>query len=946
MNSFLRLLFTLAFLIGVGAHAADDAEAKQLHRLLDEEWEHTMETSPTWASQLGDRRWNDRWPDLSLAAIDREHARSQQVLERLAAIRRAALPAVEQLNYDLFRLSYEQDLEGFHFGRYLIPLDQRGGIQTEDELGDALRFETAKDYHDWIARLRSFGAYMDQTIALMREGMRRHLVQPKITMQRVPAQIEKQLVGTPEESPFFKPLKKIPAALEASERERLNAAAKAAIVASVLPAYRRFRDFFTHEYLPACLDGIGAWQWPEGEAMYAFLARQFTTTKLTPKEIHEIGLREVARIRGEMEKVKAASGFAGSLPEFFKFLRTDPRFYCADEKQLLLEYSATAKRIDPLLVKLFRTLPRTPYGVEAIPAKVAPDTTAAYYRQPAADGSRAGTFFVNLYKPESRPRWEMMALALHESVPGHHLQIALAQEQGDLPNFRRHAEYTAYVEGWALYAESLGSELGLYDDPSDKFGQLTYEMWRAVRLVVDTGIHAFHWDRDQAIAFFRENAPKSEPDIVNEVDRYISWPGQALAYKIGELRIKELRARATRELGEKFDVKEFHDTILLGGAMPLSLLEQRVDEWLQSKKPRQAERRPRLQILNGSSEPIDIFWLKNETERVPNGSVEPGQDTIITTTIGHRFAIVGHESKTEVTVASEVPVQGFRFGGVPAFYTQRIEAHGYPIVASAKVNPYALKEAAYLIDLMLAQRPDVRAAMIKSGSRMCLMAHDEYSSDLPEFAHFAREPHRDFPHISGRDYWDARCRGTGSSETDPFCTSAEENLLGFPGDPYAAECILIHEFAHCIHLRGMVNVDPTFDARLKAAYDAAMKAGLWKAAYASTNYHEYFAEGVQSWFDNNRFNDNEHNHVHLRAQLLEYDPGLAALCHEVFGDTEIKYTKPATRLTGHLAGYDPATAPTFAWPERLKQVKVEINAKVKARNEAARAASDSTPSPQ
>ncbi|MGB8169955.1 MAG: DUF885 domain-containing protein, partial [Chthoniobacteraceae bacterium] len=720
------LPFALLALSCFAAVAADD-EAQKLRRIFDDDWDHTMEMSPTWASQLGDRRWNDRWPDLSLAAIEREHARDQQMLERLAAIQRDALTPADRLNYDMFRLNYEQSIEGFRFGRHLIPLDQRAGIQTEDELGDALRFETVKDYEDWIARLRGFGGYMDQTIALMREGMKRGMVQPKVTMQRVPAQIEKLLVSEPEKSPFFRPLQHFSSGIGARDRERLTSAAKAAIAESVLPAFQRFQKFFATEYLPACLDGVGAWRLPEGEAFYAYVARSFTTTKLTPKEIHELGLREVTRIRDEMEKVKTQAGFAGTLPEFFAMLRTDRRFYCADEKQLLLEYQATAKRIDPTLVKLFRTLPRSPYGVEAIPAKTAPDTTAAYYRPLAADGSRAGTYFVNTYKPESRPRWEMMALSLHESVPGHHLQFALAQEQGELPRFRQHAEYTGYVEGWALYAESLGDELGLYDDPYSKMGQLTYEMWRAVRLVVDTGIHAFHWEREKAIAFFRENAPKSEQDIVNEVDRYISWPGQALAYKIGELKIKELRARATKQLGAAFDVKEFHDLILLGGAMPLSLLEQRVDEWLRSKKKDNVGQRPRLQIFNGSSEPIDIFWLKADTERVPNGSVDPGKDTVITTTLGHRFAIVGRESKTEATVASEASVQGFRFGGVPSFYTQSVSAGGFPIVASAKVNPYALKEAAFLVDMMLAKRPDVRDAMIKSGARMCIMAHNEYT---------------------------------------------------------------------------------------------------------------------------------------------------------------------------------------------------------------------------
>jgi hypothetical protein len=348
--------------------------------------------------------------------------------------------------------------------------------------------------------------------------------------------------------------------------------------------------------------------------------------------------------------------------------------------------------------------------------------------------------------------------------------------------------------------------------------------------------------------------------------------------------------------------------------------------------------RPKLQIINGSSQPIDIFWLNSSAERVPNGSVAPGKDSIITTTLGHRFEIVGHDNKKTATVTSEVPVQAFRFDppdkdGVPAFYTQRIRANGFPIVASTKVNPYALKEAAYLVNMMFAKRPEVREAMIKSGARMCIMAYNEYTTDLPEFTHLSAP--REFANLSAKDYWDARARGTGGSETDPYCSCAEENLLGYPGDPYAAECILIHEFAHNIHLRGLVNVDPTFDARLKAAYQAAMQAGLWKGKYASVNHHEYFAEGVQSWFDNNRENDHDHNNVNTRSELLEYDLGLAAICREVFGDTELKYTKPATRLTGHMAGYNPAMAPKFQWPERLQQAKAEIRAHAEARNQAA-----------
>jgi arylsulfatase A-like enzyme len=341
--------------------------------------------------------------------------------------------------------------------------------------------------------------------------------------------------------------------------------------------------------------------------------------------------------------------------------------------------------------------------------------------------------------------------------------------------------------------------------------------------------------------------------------------------------------------------------------------------------------RPKLQIINGTTQVMDVFWINDKGERVPNGSVQPGSNTIISTTLGHRFALVGREDLKESLVTAEVRVQAFRVGGVASFYTQRADAGGFPVVASARVNPYALKEAVYIIDMMLSKRPDVRAAMVKSGARLCILAHDEFTCDQPEWAWLATEPEKGFEDIGARDFRDARARGMGGSNTDPYCSCAEENLLAYEGDPYSTECILIHELAHNIHLRGMSNVDATFDPRVKACYDAAMKVGLWKGKYASVNHHEYFAEGVQSWFNNNRENDHDHNHVNTRAELLDYDPGLAALCREVFGDTVLKYTKPQTRLTGHLAGYDPKQAPRFAWPARLKKARELIRAKAKAR---------------
>ena len=579
------------FLLALGALSAwgqtdqmTPSASKALHDLFTTEWDYDMQQHPEHASTLGDRRWNDRWTDESLEATARRYQHNQEVLARLAKIDRSALAPADQLNYDLFKKGYEDHVEGYKFHWFLLPLNQRDGIQTIDELADALRFQTLKDYEDWVARMKAFPALMDQTIALMRQGIRERMVHPKVIMQRIPAQIDKQLVSDATQSGFYKPFLHFSNEISAADQKRLQAAARQAIEQQVVPAYQKFKSFFISEYIPACFDQVGAWQLPHGDELYAYDVRHYTTTNLTPEQVHQIGLKEVARINSEMQRVMQQTGFKGTREQFFAFLRTDPQFFYKTPEELFEAYQATAKTVDPNLVKMFRTLPRQPYGVEAIPAASAPDTTAAYYRQGAPDGSRAGTYFVNLYKPDARPKWEMMALTLHESVPGHHLQIARAQEMGELPMFRRVAGYTAFVEGWGLYAESLGDDMGLYSDPYSKFGQLTYEMWRAVRLVVDTGIHVKHWTRDQAIQYFKENAPKHELDIVNEIDRYIAWPGQALAYKMGELKIKELRARAKQELGDKFDIKEFHDAVLGSGAVPLDILERNVNDWLAQKR--------------------------------------------------------------------------------------------------------------------------------------------------------------------------------------------------------------------------------------------------------------------------------------------------------------------------------------------------------------------------
>lgn len=567
------------------APAAEEPDAStKLHALFDAEWERAMRENPTWASELGDLRYNDRWEDLRIEAIAASHDRNRAVLEELESIDFDALPPADQLNYRLFEREYRLRVEAYPFRWWLVPLNQRGGIQDAGSLADSLSFTRVKDYEDWIARIRAFPEYMRQTIALMRAGAAERIIHPRVIMERLPAQIERQIVDDPADQLFYKPFRNFPEEIDAAEQERLKADARAAISECILPAYREFQQFFNDEYLPACLPEVGVWQIPGGEALYALRCREFTTTDLTPEQIHQVGLDEVRRIRAEMERIVREVRFDGTFAEFLDTLRTDPQFYFENPNDLLAAYQAVCKKIDPQLVRLFKRLPRIPYGVEEIPAHIAPDTTTAYYRPPAADGTRAGTYFVNLFRPEVRPKYEMEALSLHEAVPGHHLQIALAQELEDLPEFRRFGGYTAYVEGWALYAESLGDELGLYEDPYSRFGQLTYEMWRAVRLVVDTGIHHLHWTREQAIEFFAANTAKTRHDIENEIDRYIAWPGQALAYKIGELKIRELRRRAEAELGDDFDVREFHDVVLRQGAVPLDVLETIVDGWISSSR--------------------------------------------------------------------------------------------------------------------------------------------------------------------------------------------------------------------------------------------------------------------------------------------------------------------------------------------------------------------------
>ncbi len=559
-----------------------DASA-EFSGLLDEVWENRMADFPTFASSLGDRRYNDQWTDQSLAAVEKRHSKDREFLRRLYGIDRNELSATEQLNFELFRRELQNDVDAYQFKAYLLPFSHRGGVQTLNQTASRLRLSTVQDYEDWLVRMSKVGTVIEQTIDRAERGRKDGYMAPAILMQRIPNQIATQLTEIGTDSPFYEEFLEMPAAINDEDQQRLRASAVATIEKIVIPAYRGLARYFEKTYLPASRESIGLSSLPNGKSWYEFRAHNYTTTRMTPDDIHRLGLNEVRRIRDEMQLIIDEVEFEGDFQAFLTFMRTDPQFYYDDPDALFEAYLATCKRIDPELVKLFGKLPRMPYGVKPIPAATAPDTTTAYYSRPAADGSRAGTYWVNLYMPEVRPKYEIEVLSVHEAMPGHHLQLALQQELGDMPNFRRFSGFTAFVEGWGLYSESLGYDLGLYKDPYSRFGAQTYEMWRAVRLVVDTGIHYMGWTRQQAIDFFKDNAAKTEHDIVNEIDRYIGNPGQALAYKIGQLKILSLRDSAELRLGDRFDIRAFHDELLGAGALPLDILEQRMDAWIASQ---------------------------------------------------------------------------------------------------------------------------------------------------------------------------------------------------------------------------------------------------------------------------------------------------------------------------------------------------------------------------
>ena len=584
-----RTMVLLGAGLGLSPAAASSQEmaATRFEKLLADSWETDLLESPQFATNVGDTRFNDKLAGEAIADHVRRDGLRREFLKRLEGIDREQLPRDHRINYDIFGRQLRDDIAEFEFQSYLQPITNRSGFHISfPELPREVPLHTVRDYENYIARLVAFERYSAEHVELLRAGIKADQVLPAIVLEGFRDAITPHLVEDPAKSLLHSPFVKFPPAIAAADRERLTSAGRDAIAQHVVPGYRAFLKFMEQEYIPAARGSIGASALPNGREYYRHRVRLFTTLDVTPEQVHATGVAEVKRIRAEMETIIQKVGFKGDFAAFLNHLRTEPRFYATSPEQLQKEVALILKRIDGELPRLFRTLPRTPYGLREVPAYIAPRTTSAYYQQPAGDGTRGGYYYINTFNLKSRPLYEMEALSLHEAVPGHHLQLALQQELTGLPQFRRFTNFTAYIEGWALYAERLGMEVGFYQDPYCDFGRLTFEMWRACRLVVDTGMHYLGWTREQAIDFMAANTALSLHNVRSEIDRYIAWPGQALGYKIGELKIRELRATAEKSLGENFDIREFHDIVLASGSVPLTVLEANVRDYIASAKQR------------------------------------------------------------------------------------------------------------------------------------------------------------------------------------------------------------------------------------------------------------------------------------------------------------------------------------------------------------------------
>ena len=566
------------------AETATDSAA--LHTLFDDEWRSRLARNPLFASYQGIADYNDILPDVSPAAQQRHLEEDRGFMARLAEIERGTLSAADRTNHDLFAFIVGNRLKLAEYRPYRIPILSDDGFHMGvQRMYESVPLQTVADYEQYLARLRATGAYFDQNIANMRAGIADGFTQPRAILEGIVPSISGSIVEDPEDSTFFTPFRSLPEHFDEATGDRLREAGRQAIAGTVVPAYQRFLTFFSEEYIPGARESLGASALENGRAYYEDLTRFFTTREdADPDAIHELGLREVARIRAEMEDIIRELEFDGSFADFIEYLRTDPQFYVDEPEQLLKEASWIAKKIDGRMPAFFGTLPRMPYGVEPVPDEIAPNYTTGRYWGAPAGGRRGGYYMVNTYALDIRPLYTLAALTAHEGVPGHHHQNSIRDEIGELPDFRRAFYPHAFGEGWGLYAEKLGVEMEIYETPYDHFGRLSYEMWRAVRLVVDTGIHYQDWSREQARDFLAENSALSLHNVRTEIDRYISWPGQALAYKIGELTLLELRARAESELGERFDIRDFHDAVLLTGGVTMDMLEREIEQYIDNAK--------------------------------------------------------------------------------------------------------------------------------------------------------------------------------------------------------------------------------------------------------------------------------------------------------------------------------------------------------------------------
>ncbi len=555
-------------------------ENEKFLNYLNDDWQKTLNDNPLFASYTGDKRQNNKINSNSIENFEKSKKSDERSLEKLKSIDESKLTEDNILNYKLKEFDLLSSIQTKEFPTYYLRLNQRGGIQSFYETGNRLVYSSKQDYFDWLERLEQFEENINNAYEINKRGLSEGYTQPKLVTKGVIAQLESIINSEIQSNPYMKVfIEADENLLTEDEKAELINTAEILIENKINPAYKKLHDFLKDDYLMNSRDSIGIKDIPNGKEYYEFLARFYTTTDLTPEEIHNIGLQEIQRIRSEMEEIIRQVNWDGDFGSFLNYLRTSPRFYYDNGEDLFNAYLIMSKTIDPLLPKIFKEFPRAPYGVKPIPAESAPFTTTAYYNSPSP--GRPGYFYANLYKPESRPKYEIPVLTVHEAVPGHHFQISIAQELENVPTFRKYQGITAFVEGWGLYSEELGEYINIYDDPYDKFGQLTYDMWRAIRLVVDTGMHYFDWSRQDAINLFLENSAKSQLDIENEVDRYIAWPGQALAYKIGQLKILELRNKSEELLGDKYDIKDFHYEVLKRGSLPLDLLEFYIDKWIE-----------------------------------------------------------------------------------------------------------------------------------------------------------------------------------------------------------------------------------------------------------------------------------------------------------------------------------------------------------------------------